>query len=226
VAGIKQSEVCVVLPAFNEEKNISRVVGEIRSLGYFVLVVDDGSEDKTALEANKSGAEVLIADRNQGKGAALQRGFRWFLEHDYEALVMMDADGQHDPKEIELFLNALNEENGDFIVGNRMKNPEGMSFIRVLTNRFMSWLISQIARQEIPDSQCGYRAARREVLKSIHLSTNHFEAESEMLLEASRLGFHIGSIPICSVYADETSHIRPIRDTLRFFNFLFRYLIR
>jgi len=226
VAGIKQSEVCVVLPAFNEEKNISRVVGEIRSLGYFVLVVDDGSEDKTALEANKSGAEVLIADRNQGKGAALQRGFRWFLEHDYEALVMMDADGQHDPKEIELFLNALNEENGDFIVGNRMKNPEGMSFIRVLTNRFMSWLISQIARQEIPDSQCGYRAARREVLKSMHLSTTRFETESEMLLEASRLGFRISSVPIRSVYADETSHIRPIRDTLRFFNFLFRYLIR
>jgi len=213
-----------MLPAFNEEKNISRVVGEIKGLGYFVLVVDDGSGDKTADEAKKSGVEVLMADRNEGKGAALQRGFRWFLDHDYRALVMMDSDGQHDPKELDLFLRALNEEKGDFIVGNRMKDPEEMPFIRVLTNRFMSWLISQIAKQKIPDSQCGYRAARREVLKSIHLSTNRFETESEMLLEASRLGFHIDSISIRSVYASESSHIRPVRDTLRFFSFLFRYL--
>ena len=88
----------------------------------------------------------------------------------------------------------------------------------------MSWIVSSLARQPIPDSQCGYRAMRREVLEKIELFTTRFEIESEILLEASRCGYRIGAVPIQCVYAGEKSSIHPLRDTLRFFKFLFSYL--
>lgn len=217
-------EVCVLIPAFNEEKNIRRVVRDVKAFGYNVVVVDDGSIDSTSSEASLAGATVITLPNNQGKGAALRCGFEHFLKTNYQTLVIMDADGQHSPSEIKYFLYELTR-GASVVVGNRMSDPLGMPPVRRLTNRFMSWVISSIAKQKIPDTQCGYRALKRNVLEKINLRTSRYEIESEMLLSAAQYGFKINSISVQSRYPEGgVSRIRPVRDTARFFRFILTYL--
>ena len=224
MAGIKRSSVCIVIPAYNEEKNIGRVVTAAGRKGFRVLVVDDGSSDRTAVLARSAGAEVLVSPVNQGKGLAIRRGLEWFLGKDFEVLILMDADGQHNPDELDLFLEAFGEESYDGVVGNRMDNPRRMPWVRRLTNHVMSWTLSVLAGQKIPDSQCGYRAFRRKVVESLSLRTARFEIESEMLLQASRANFRIGSVPVSSVYCRMgKSEIHVWKDTLRFVGFIVSY---
>lgn len=216
--------VCVLIPAYNEEKRIGRVVEAVRQQGYPVVVVDDGSTDGTATVARKAGGHCLVSSINEGKGAAIRKGFDWVLKNNFEAVIIMDADDQHDPGQLDCFVEALQSGSADLVVGNRMQQPKGMSLIRRLTNRFMSSIISLVAGQSIPDTQCGYRALTREALKKIVLKTDRFEIESEMLLSVAQNRLQIRSIPVSSMYRDETSHIRPLRDTLRFFKFFFKFI--
>lgn len=216
--------VCVLIPAYNESKNIGRVIRSVMDRGYPVLAVDDGSSDNTAGEIRSTGAHALILKINQGKGAAIRRGLAWVLENGFDGVIIVDADGQHDPDELALFYNALTSGAGDVIVGNRMTDPKDMPRIRRWTNRFMSWTVSRVAGQNIPDTQCGYRALSRKAIMSIELRTDRFEIESEMLMAAGKKGLKISSVPVSSVYGDEVSHIRPMRDTVRFFSFLFRFI--
>jgi glycosyltransferase involved in cell wall biosynthesis len=225
MADLNKADICVVIPAYNEEKNIARVVAGARALGYATLVVDDGSSDRTVGLARGAGAdEVLTASANQGKGAVIRRGLERALAKPFAAVILMDADGQHDPRELESFRAALQQTSFSVIVGDRMGRPEGMPWLRRVTNRFMSWILSALTGQRIPDSQCGYRALRRDAARKIDLKTSRFEIESEMLLEAARHGFKIGSVPVRSVYEGGASNISPFRDTIRFFSFLFRYV--
>lgn len=220
-------DVCVLIPGYNEGKNIGRVVSAVRSLGFPVLVVDDGSQDDMAAQASRAGAEVLSYTPNQGKGTALRRGIEHFLKKNSQnALICMDSDGQHDPADLVLFLKALEDPKVDLVIGNRMSDPKGMPLIRRLTNRGMSAILSLAAGQRVPDTQCGYRAGKREALSKIRLKTARFEIESEMILEAARTGSRMASVPVRSVYEGGTSHIRPGRDTARFFGFLAGYLLR
>ena len=218
-------DVCVLIPGYNESRAIAGVVRSVQDLGFPVLVIDDGSTDNMAEKAREAGAQVLSYGPNQGKGMAIRRGTQWFLEKSsYRAAIFMDSDGQHDPADLSLFLNAL--ETSDFVVGNRMADPKGMPLVRRLTNRFMSALLSLVARQWVPDTQCGYRAATRDALSKICLKTTRFEIESEMVLEAGRVGSRVASVPVKSLYRGETSDIRPIRDSARFFKFLLAYIFR
>ena len=104
----------------------------------------------------------------------------------------------------------------------RMRNPEAMPLLRRVTNRLMSWVISRLIGQKVPDSQCGYRLLSRPFAEAFHPTTDHFELESEMLVQAARLGFRIGAVPIPATYGPAPSHIRPARDTLRFLRFLLK----
>ena len=218
-------DVLVLIPGYNESKNIGRVVSAVHHFGYPVLVIDDGSKDDMAAQAKSAGAEVLSYSPNQGKGVAIRRGIEWFLAHSSaQAAIFMDSDGQHDPADLPSFLKAFEDPRAGLVVGNRMSDPKGMPLIRRLTNRGMSGLLSLICGQSVPDTQCGYRAARRETLSCIRLHTERFEIESEMVLEAARTGALILSVPIRSVYEGGGSHIKPGRDTQRFFRFLFSYL--
>ncbi len=216
----------VVIPAYNEAARIGSVVRRVREAGFPVLVVDDGSRDGTKGVACDAGAEVLEIPKNGGKGAALRRGFRWVLERPYEAVILMDADGQHDPGELRLFKDAITRKEADFLVGDRMNCSAGMPPLRKLTNAIMSGLISALARRPVRDSQCGYRAVRREVLASLDLRTCRYEIETEMILEAARKGWRFGVVPISCRYAQEVSRINPVIDTLRFFKFLVSYAFR
>lgn len=217
----------VLIPAYNEEKMIGEVIRRLNEKKVRVLVVDDGSTDRTAAVAAAHGAVVLANEVNLGKGRSLKRGIEYLMGQDgVEAVITMDGDGQHNPEEIDRFVAAMREGN-NFVVGNRMFHPQGMPLIRVLTNRSMSLVISFLCRQHIPDTQCGFRLLRKNVLEDIFIVSKKFEVESELLLKAAQNGIPIASVPISSIYSRAgVSNIRPFKDTLRFIIFLARWYCR
>ncbi len=217
---------CVLLPAYNEERTVGDVIKEIKELNFDVIVVDDGSVDRTALKAKAAGAVVLRHEKNIGKGQALRTGFDYICGKDYGGVVIMDADGQHSPGEIKNFVACAMDTKAGVIVGNRMDNPKGMPFVRRVTNRITSYAVSKIIGSRVSDSQCGFRFISASVLKKVKLSTIKYEIESEILIEAVRNNFKILSIPITTIYADQKSSIQPVIDTIRFWVLIFRSLIR
>ena len=223
---LSKSEVCVLIPAYNEEKRVGPVIQAVQKHGFTVVGVDDGSKDRTVEVIRASRAHCVVSPVNQGKGAAIRKGFDWVLQSGYKAVIVVDADGQHDPAELDSFVAALAAGDADLVIGDRMHDPKGMSILRRCTNRTMSWIISSVAGQKVPDTQCGYRAFTRKALERMTLKTDRFEIESEMILSAGRKGLRIRSIPIASVYRDEVSRIRPLRDTFRFFKFLIQFVLQ
>jgi len=215
---------CVIIPTYNEAKNIARLLKEIKLQNLDVLVIDDGSSDNTSEVAGNNGAIVLRNQNNQGKGASLIKGFNYALTSDYDAVITMDGDGQHLPEDIFYFMRLAQYSDSAIIIGNRMQRTKNMPLMRFITNRFMSWFLSSLAKQKIPDTQCGFRLIKKDVLQKINLVTRKYETESEILIKGSRLGFKIESVPIKTVYSDEKSQINPFIDTLRFIRFIIREL--
>jgi glycosyltransferase involved in cell wall biosynthesis len=189
-----------------------------------LVVVDDGSTDGGGQIAHTKGAVVLRNPEKTGKGASLQRGFHHILQQDYDGVITMDGDGQHDPGDLEQFNREIKSHPQAIVTGNRMANSQGMPFLRLLTNRLMSWLISQICHQSIPDTQCGYRYISRAILERLDLSASKFEIETEVLIKASRLGCLVYSVPIKTIYRNEESKINPIKDTIRFIAYILKEL--
>ena len=213
-----------IIPAYREEKHVGDVVRRTRQQLDHVLVVDDGSSDKTAQRAREAGAEVIVHNQNRGKGEAIKTGLRHWLDRQFIHVIILDADGQHLPEEIDRFIAAAAQA-GDrsFFLGNRMNNLTGMPFVRRVVNRYMSNRISRICRQKIPDTQCGFRMLDRQLIPELLDGGNRFDYETEMLIIASRKGYRIESVPITTVYSDEVSKIHPARDTIRFFKLMRRY---
>lgn len=211
-------KICVLIPSYNEERTIGDIVSKLIRRGLVTYVVDDGSTDLTAGHAEEAGAVVVKHRVNKGKGASLREGFKHILKKDFEAVIVMDADGQHDVSDIDTFLKRAGEVDAGMIIGDRMSDTGSMPILRLLTNRFMSWLISLIAGQSIPDSQNGYRLIRADLLKVMlpRLESSNYEIESEMIIRAARAGFKIANAPVKTVYQDEKSRINPFVDTFRF----------
>ena len=217
--------VCAILPAFNEERRVGEVVREVRALGVDVAVVDDGSTDGTAQAAREAGAVVLEHIRNRGKGMALFTGFEWAREEGYDLALTMDADGQHAPEDIPAFLAARRRAGAAVLVGNRMERAGGMPWTRRLTNRWMSRSLSKLMRQWVPDTQCGFRLYHRSAfpVEAPAKGERRFAAESAELLRLALEGVRIGAVPVQTIYADERSKIRPLRDAARYWWMLRRF---
>lgn len=218
-------KICVVIPIYNESIGIGTVVESLLKIDMDVIVVDDGSTDQGGDIAMKKGAKVFRNPQKLGKGFSLRLGFQYAMaERKYDGVIAMDGDGQHSVRDIETFLNMAQSHADSVITGNRMTNVKGMPLIRVLTNRFMSSMISMACRQRVADTQCGYRYIGANVLKEIQLTSNGFEIETEILMKASKRKFPIYSVPIATIYENEQSHIHPIRDTYRFFVYFLKEL--
>ncbi len=217
-------KICVLIPGYNESRTIEQVVSNTLKVINDVVVVDDGSKDDTAQLAKDAGAIVLKHEINRGKGAALKTGFNYAVENGYDAVVTMDSDGQHDPEDIPRFLNALNSFKSGIIIGSRMNDITTMPAIRKCTNKLTSYVNSTFAHQRIDDSQSGFRLITTDVFRTIKLETDRFETESEILIKASKAGFKIISVPIKTIYGEEKSKIRPVKDTYTFIRLFFRSL--
>jgi len=215
--------VLAIIPAYCEARFIGQVVRKVLEYLQAVLVVDDGSPDNTATEAEAAGAKVIRHSKNLGKGAALKTGLDYAASVDAAFFLFLDGDGQHDPSEIPAFIDAINRSDFDMVVGNRMRNLESMPLIRRWTNQFMSWQIGRICKFPIPDSQCGFRLARKELLPVLMAPSNRFEFESESIILAARQGCRLGFVPIRTIYTDQHSKIRPLRDTMRYLRLIRKY---
>ncbi|WP_119068978.1 glycosyltransferase family 2 protein [Aggregatilinea lenta] len=207
--------ILALIPAYNEARHVAGVIAGAKA-ALPVLVVDDGSSDDTAAQAEAAGATVLRQQPNQGKGAALRAGFRWAVVQGYDAIIMLDADGQHDPNEIPEFINRYNHLHTDLIIGSRSFSQ--MPLLRRTTNTIGRWLFSWAIGQPIPDNQSGYRLVSRRLMEAtLESHESGFEFEVEMIVICVRRGYQLGWVPIRTIYADEVSHIRPGQHVVGFF---------
>jgi glycosyltransferase involved in cell wall biosynthesis len=232
-----RSQTAAVIPEYQDEKHIGDIVRRTRERLDHVLVVDDGSSDQTAQRAREAGAEVIVHNQNRGKGEAIKTGLaHWFaaansssimpgqLNREVTWVSLLDSDGQHLPEEIDRFMAAAGRATQPtFLIGNRMNNLTGMPFIRRVVNRYMSKRISRVCRQEIPDTQCGFRMLDRQLIPQMLGGGDRYDYETEVLIIASRKGYRIESVPITTVYTDQVSKIRPLRDAIRFLKLMWRY---
>lgn len=219
-------KICAVIPAYREAARIGAVVRGVRAQGLAVVVVDDGSPDVTAAEAEAAGATVLRHAVNRGKGVALHTAYTWARAHNFNSVVTLDGDGQHDPADITALLAVASATGADVVVGNRMAETTTMPLVRRWTNRFMSWLLGCVMRQRVPDTQCGFRYYRLDALPATPPPATRFAAESEILLDMTERGARIAAAPVRTIYRDEKSKINPVVDTLRFFGMMLRRLTR
>jgi len=221
---LNPDRVAVLIPAYQEERHIREVAARARAVIPAVLVIDDGSGDATAREAAEAGAEVIRHPRNQGKGAAIKTGFRTLLARGFEYVIILDGDGQHLPEEIGRFLETAAACPGlPFLIGSRMRESARMPLLRRWTNRLLSRGISRLCGVPVPDTQCGFRMVHRSLIPALFCESNAFEYETEMILIAGRRGCPIRSVAISTIYADEVSRIRPLRDGWRILRLLARY---
>jgi glycosyltransferase involved in cell wall biosynthesis len=214
--------IAAVIPCLNEAETIAGVVAEARRVLPDVIVVDDGSDDRTASEAARAGAVVLRHERPRGKGATLAEGFKAARARRFEWAVALDGDGQHLPSDIPRFLAEAELTGAALVVGNRMGQAEQMPFLRRLTNRRLSAAISRLAGLSLPDTQCGFRLLDLAVWEGLTCRCAHFEFESELLLEVIRAGYGVAFVPIGTIYRAERSKIRPLRDGLRWLKWWLR----
>jgi glycosyltransferase involved in cell wall biosynthesis len=197
-----KQELVAVIPAFNEAGHVGKVVESTRPFVDHVIVVDDGSQDDTAAEASSAGACVYRHLINRGVGGATATGLKAALKLGADIIVLLDADGQHVPADIQRVLEPIQRGEVDFVIGCRLLNPEGMPLSRYLANRaadLCTWLLFGI---RVKDSQSGFRGFSRQVAESIGIRTSGMEVCSEMVAEVARRGFRIAEVPITVVYTD------------------------
>ena len=201
--------IVTLVPAYNEAPRIGAVVTAARE-HLPVVVVDDGSTDGTADRARAAGATVIEQRPNRGKGAALRTGFRRALDDGATAILTLDADGQHDPREIPAFLAAWSSvPRPELIVGRR--SFRSMPPIRRLSNELGRRAFSWAVGQNIPDNQSGYRLISRRLAEAtLDSDETGFAFEVEQTTTCIRLGGTIAWVPIRTIYAGAPSHIRPV----------------
>jgi glycosyltransferase involved in cell wall biosynthesis len=201
--------IVALIPGYNEAPRIGAVIREARQR-LPVIVVDDGSSDGTADVAREAGATVVEQRPNQGKGAALRAGFRRAIDDGATAILTLDADGQHDPREIPRFLEVgAADPAPDLVIGSR--NFRAMPPVRRLSNELGRIAFSWAVGRPIPDNQSGYRLVSRRLAEATLASDEHgFAFEVEQITTCIRMGGSIAWVPIRTIYAGEPSHIRPI----------------
>jgi glycosyltransferase involved in cell wall biosynthesis len=203
--------VAALIPAYNCADRLGRVLAGVRATLPDVLVVDDGSRDGTAAVARAAGARVVVHERNRGKGPAIRSGLAILLAEPHTHILMIDGDGQHDPADIPGFVAAAEE--ADFVLGNRLWNPEAIPARRFWTNFIGTRALQLMTGFPVEDSQCGFRLVACSFLRRMGLIGNRYAVDTELLVRAGKLRARFAHVPVRVIYEGAVSHYRPIGDT-------------
>jgi glycosyltransferase involved in cell wall biosynthesis len=182
--------------------------------------VDDGSSDDTHRVARACCDFVARHDANRGKGAALRSGFKAALANGADAVLTIDADGQHDPACAPRLVQAL--EGADLVIGARVRSDGDMPLHRRMTNAISSAAVTRIVGADVPDAQSGYRAISSAVLRAVDASGDRYEYETDFLIRACRAGFRVASVPVPTLYG-APSHFRHVGDGARVISTIWRH---
>ncbi|HBO16891.1 MAG: Glycosyl transferase family 2 [Candidatus Moranbacteria bacterium GW2011_GWE2_35_2-] len=197
-------KIYIVIPAYNEEKVIADVAKEIRDAGYEkIIIVDDGSSDGTFSAAKKiPGAIALRHKINRGKGAAAKTGIEAAKILGADIIVTMDADGQHDPKDIARLISPIIKGNCDVVLGSRLMNPEGMPWYKIIHNKIGNAITWYLYGLWVTDSQSGLRAYSRRAAEVINTLGDRYEYDSEVIREIYKYKLRYKEIPIQVRYTE------------------------
>lgn len=211
----------LVIPAKNESIGLERVLPKIVELYPQVelIVVDDGSSDSTAAVAKSHGAKLVSHPYSKGNGAAIKSGVRAASS---DVVVFMDADAQHNPEDIAVLLEKL-DQGYDMVVGARKGRSSQASIARWAANSFYNKLASWMVNQPIDDLTSGFRAAHRDkFLEFLYMLPNGFSYPTTSTMAFYRAGYSVGFVPIDVSEREGQSHISPLRDGVRFFLIIFK----
>ena len=200
-----------LVPAYQAEATVGAVVRGALPRVERVVVVDDGSSDRTGDAARSEGAEVLRRESNGGKGEALRSGLRLVLASDATHVALLDADGQHDPDDLPALLAAARS-GEPFVIGSRMADPDAIPAYRYRTNEIGSRILTRMTGHDIEDAQSGYRVVSADLMRRLALSARGYSIETEMLLKAAPHVRRFAHVPVRAIYGGP-SHYRPFRDT-------------
>ncbi len=198
---ISDKDILVIIPAFNEERRVVEVVRGVRlNLAHCrILVVDDGSSDRTATVSREAGACVLSHPFNLGVGTALQSGYKYAVQEGFKYVIQLDGDGQHSPSFLPAFVEKLRATEADLIIGSRfLKGKNGYSsFVRWMGNALFAKLVSALIREKLTDPTSGYRALKSTALQFCVGDTYAFDyPDADFLLALHRSGYRMEEIPI------------------------------
>lgn len=194
------SNVLIVVPALNEEESVGPVLQDLQARGFQVLLISDGSTDKTAKIGRTVGVHVLELPINLGVGGALRAGFKYATNQGFEAVIQVDADGQHPADQISKLIDAANESGSHMVIGSRFLNDAGTMKVSG-TRRIAMWVLarsaSAAANRSISDSTSGFRLIRRPLLDqfSLHFANNYLGDTYEAVVSAGRSGYSIIEVP-------------------------------
>jgi len=221
-----ESDILVVIPAFNAADTLPELIDRCRRAAPHLplAVVNDGSQDSTGDVLAGLDVIALSHSHNRGKGEALKTGFDFARDEGYDCVITLDADLQHAPESIPSFVEAYRTGAFDIIIGTRTIALSVMPLDRWWTNKTTSWIISKMTRQQVTDSQSGYRLISTAVWHAVPLATTNYDLESEILIRAGKMGYRIGEVPIETIYTGGKSYINPLVDTGRFIKLVWRNL--
>jgi glycosyltransferase involved in cell wall biosynthesis len=205
--------IVAVIPAFNEEIAIGSVIARAKQHVDEVLVIDDGSADKTAQVAELMGATVIVHEQNSGKGVALRTAFRWAQHKDVDILVTLDADGQHCPDEIPQVVEPILWKHADVVNGARFLKGHCVDVpkYRRVGQEVLTFATNMTADVKLTDSQSGFRAFSKDTFGVFNFNNAGMGVESEMINDAAVAGFKITEVPITCRYDVEGSTFNPVK---------------
>lgn len=201
-----KNNICIIIPAFNEATTIASVIEDVRSTlkkanhSFEIVIVNDGSKDDTSKLAEGAGATVINHILNTGAGGATATGLSYAERNNFEIAVTMDADGQHSPADVLKGIEELAKNNVDLLIGSRLVNTDGMSQIKVLGNKGLSFITFLIFGVNVTDSQSGLRVFSKNALSQLKWRTSGYEFCSEMLWRAKQQKLTIDEYPISAIY--------------------------
>ncbi|TES87874.1 MAG: glycosyltransferase family 2 protein [Dehalococcoidia bacterium] len=206
----EKQTIIVGMPAYNEEKYIGSVILQARQFADEVVVVDDGSSDHTAQVARLAGATVVQHERNSGYGATVQTVLAEAKKRNPDVLVLLDADGQHNPEEISSLVNAIYD-GADVAIGSRQKHSENIPAYRKLGQKIISFFTRVLSRSTLSDTESGFRAFSRKAINVLEPKERGMAISAETISEATAKGLKIAEVPISAIYTRDGSTLNPIK---------------